>query len=88
MAILMLSLEKWDPTLGNKAAWDYIATELVGENDRKANLHYFKGETRPLVLLSTESIRIGSNGAKEPLSLLCNTSQSLHLAMETLLVLK
>lgn len=33
---------------------------------------YIKGETRPPVHLGTESIRIGSNGAKELLSLLRN----------------
>ena len=68
----MLSIEERDPAFGNEAAWDYIATELIGENDRKAVLHYLKGETRPLVRLGTESIRIGSNGAKELLSLLRN----------------
>ncbi len=30
MAILMLSLEERDPSFGNKAAWDFIATELMG----------------------------------------------------------
>ena len=74
MAILMLSLKERDPAFGNEAAWDYIATELIGENDRKAVLHYLKGETRPLVCLGTESIRIASNGAKELLSLLRNTN--------------
>ena len=72
IAFLMLSLDKRDPAFGNKAAWDFIATELIGENGRKAVLHYLKGETRPLVYLGTESIRIGSNGAKELLSLLRN----------------
>ena len=72
MAILMLSLDKRDPAFGNEAAWDFIATELIGENNRKAVLHYLKGETRPLVRLVTESIWIGSNGAKELLSLLRN----------------
>ena len=72
-AILMLSLEEKDPAFGNEAAWDYIATELIGENDRKAVLHYLKGETRPLVRLGTESIRIASNGSKELLSLLRNS---------------
>ena len=51
MAILMLSLDKRDPAFGNEAAWDFIATELIGENNRKAVLHYLKGETRPLVRL-------------------------------------
>ena len=72
MAILMLSLEERDPAFGIKAAWDFIATELIGENDCKAVLHYLKGETRPLVCLGTESIQIGSNGAKELLSLICD----------------
>ena len=72
MAILMLSLEERDPAFGNKAAWDFIATELLGENDRKAIFHYLKGETRPLVCLGTEIIWIGSNGAKELLTLLRN----------------
>ena len=39
MVILMLSLEERDPAFGNKAAWDFIATELLGENDLKAVLH-------------------------------------------------
>ena len=69
----MLSLDKRDTAFGNKAAWDFIATELIGENDHKAVLHFLKGETRPLVFLGTESIQIGSNGAKELLSLLHNT---------------
>ena len=79
MAILMLSLEERDPAFGNEAAWDFIATELIGENDRKAVLHYLKGETRPLVRLGTESIRIASNGAKELLSLLHNTSRNIKI---------
>ena len=45
----MLSLDKGDPTFGNEAAWDYIATELIGENDCKAVSHYLKGEIRTLV---------------------------------------
>ena len=72
MAILMLSLDERDPAFGNEAAWDFIATELIGEKNRKAFLHCLKGETRPLVRLGTESIQIGSNGAKELLSLLFN----------------
>ena len=40
MAILMLSLEERDPAFGNMAAWDFFATELKGENDRKAIFHY------------------------------------------------
>ena len=40
MAILMLSLNEREPNFGNKAAWDYIATEIIGENDRKAVFHY------------------------------------------------
>ena len=39
IAILMLSLEERDPNFGNKAAYDFIATELIGENDHKAVLH-------------------------------------------------
>ena len=74
MAILVLSSEEKDPTFGNKAAWDFIATELIGENDCNAFLHYLKGETRPIVCLGTESIWIGSNGAKELLLLLCNST--------------
>ena len=70
VAILMLSLDERDPASGNEAAWDFIATELIGENNRKAVLHYLNGETRPLVRLGTESIWIGSNGAKELLLLL------------------
>ena len=73
MAILMLSLEERDPAFGNEAAWDFIATELIGENNRKAVLHYLKGEMRPLVRLGTDSIRIASIGAKELLSLLHNS---------------
>ena len=72
MAILMLSLEERDSAFSNKAAWDFIARELIGENDLKAVLHYLKGETRPLVRLGIESIQIGSNGAKELLLLLRN----------------
>ena len=68
----MLSWDKRNPAFGNEAAWDFIATELIGENNRKVVLHYLKGETRPLVRLGTESIRIGSNGDKELLSLLRN----------------
>ena len=45
----MLPLDEKDPTFENEAAWDYITTELIGENDRKTVLHYLKGETRPLV---------------------------------------
>ena len=33
-AILILYLEERDPTFGNKAAWDFIAAELIEENDR------------------------------------------------------
>ena len=33
MAILRLSLDKRDPAFGNKAAWDFITTELLGEID-------------------------------------------------------
>ena len=43
MAILMLSLDERDPAFGNEAAWDFIATELIGENDRKAVLYYIEG---------------------------------------------
>ena len=68
----MLSLEERDPAFGNKAAWDFIATEFIGKIDCKAIFHYLKGETSHLVCLGTECIRIGSNGAKELLSLLCN----------------
>ena len=70
-AILMLSLKERDPTFGNKAAWDYIATELIGENNCKDILHYLIGETRPHVKLGTGCIPIGSNGVKELLLLLC-----------------
>ena len=72
MAILIMSLEERDPAFGNKAAWDFIATELIGENDCKALLHFLKVEKRPQVRLGTESIRIGFDGAKELLSLLRN----------------
>ena len=40
MAILMLSLKERDPNFGKKAALDFIATKLIGENDCKAVLHY------------------------------------------------
>ena len=39
MAILMLSIDKRDPAFGNEEAGDYIATELIRENDFKAVLH-------------------------------------------------
>ena len=39
-AIIFLSLDKRDPNFGNKAAWNYIATELIGENNCKSVLHY------------------------------------------------
>ena len=68
----MLSLDERDPTFGYEAAWNNIATELIGEDNRKAVLHYLKGKIRPLVQLGTESIQIGSNGAKELLFLLHN----------------
>ena len=74
----MLSLEERDPAFGNKAALDFIAIELIGDNDHKAVLHYLKGETRPLVCLGTESIRIGSNGAKELLTLLHNNGNGIE----------
>ena len=63
MAILMLSLEERDPSFGNKAAWDFIATELIGENKRKDVLHYLKGETRPLVCLK---LRVSGLAPMEP----------------------
>ena len=42
MAILMLSLDERDPGFGNIAAWDFIATELIGDNNRKAVLIILK----------------------------------------------
>ena len=38
----MLSLDERDPTFGNEDAWDYVATELIGENNRKSVLHFLK----------------------------------------------
>ena len=78
VAILMLSLDERDPAFGNKAAWNFIATELIKEYNHKAVLYYLKGKTRPLVCLGTESIRIGSNGAKKLLSLLRNNKDSIN----------
>ena len=64
MSIIMLSLYERDPTFSKEEAWDLIATELIGDNDRKAALHFLKGETFQLVCLGTDSVRVGSNGAK------------------------
>ena len=36
MAILLLSLDERYPAFGNEAAWDFIETELIGENNCKA----------------------------------------------------
>lgn len=41
MDILMLSLELRDHTYGNMAAWNFIKTEPIGDNDCKAVLHLY-----------------------------------------------
>ena len=58
---------------GNKRAWEYINTNLMGENDKNACLHVLKGGARKLARLGTDGIRIGSEGSKELCSLLCNS---------------
>ena len=53
-------------------AWEYISTYLCGENGQRSCCHFLRGETQALARLGTLQVRVGKQGSKELLSLLCN----------------
>ena len=73
-ALIMLESEERDENFGNKEAWDYISTYLCGEDDRKSCCFFLRGETGPMARLGSFQIRVGQQGSRELLSLLCNTA--------------
>ena len=71
-ALIMLEAEEPNKDFGSIEAWEYISTYLCGENDRKFCCHFLRGETQALSRMGTFKIRVGKQGSKELLSLLCN----------------
>ena len=66
---------RWN--FGNKEAWDYISTFLCGENDWKSCYFFLRGETGPLARLGSFQIRVGQQGSRELLLLLCNNEPNM-----------
>ena len=50
----MLRKTDQDITYGDEASWQFIKTVLIGENNRKACIHFFKSEAAPLARLNAE----------------------------------
>ena len=71
-ALIMLESDERYKNFGNKEAWDYNGTYLCGEDDQKSFCFFLRGETGPLARLGSFQIRVGQQGSKELLSLLCN----------------
>ena len=68
----MLEAEEPSKDFGSIEAWEYISTYLCGENDQRFCCHFLRGETQALARLGTFQVRVGKQGSKELLSLLCN----------------
>ena len=68
----MLEAEEPNKDFGSIEAWEYISTNLCGENDQKSCCHFLRGETQALARMGTFQIWVGKQGSKELLSLLCN----------------
>ena len=71
-ALIMLEAEEPSKDFGSIEAWEYISTYLCGENDQRSCCHFLRGETQALARLGTFQVRVGKQGSKELLSLLCN----------------
>ena len=72
-ALIMLEAEEPNEDFGSIESWEHISTYLCGENDQKSRCHFLRGETQALARLGTFQIRVGKQGSKELLSLLCST---------------
>ena len=71
-ALIMLEAEEPSKDFGSIEAWEYISTYLCGENDQRSCCYFLRGETQALARLGTFQVRVGKQGSRELLSLLCN----------------
>ena len=72
----MLRKPKHDMAYGDEASWHFIVKVLMGENNRKACIHFLKSEAAHLAKLGTECIKIGSKSFRE----LCLLLRNNHLS--------
>ena len=71
-ALIMLEAEEPSKDFKSIEAWEYISTYLCGENYWRSCCHFLRGETQALSRLGSFQVRVGKQGSKELLSLLCN----------------